>query len=192
MPLFAKSQAQKFTPTAIKFSQLYKTGTQGGKPGTSVLSQAKEALSKAGYDDKKVSQIVTGDQKISTSEMKKVATIMNRARVYGFQSSPEYLVKKFLTKERVKGQNIARIRREQIMEAGQEDLGSYGTVSLNPRGQSPNSSAPNPLSRNRTASRPGSSLSSNSRTASSLSANARTASIGLGQGSGKSSFKPKF
>ncbi len=138
MPLFSSSQAQKFTSKEIKFSQLYKIGTGGGKPGYSVLSKAKDVLAKAGYDEKKISQIITSDAKIPVNKMKEVATLMNKAGVFGFQKTPSYLVQQFLTKERVKAQSIARIRREHIIEASQEDLTSYSTTSLNPQGQSPN------------------------------------------------------
>lgn len=189
MPLFAPSQAQKFTPKAIKFSQLYKTGTGGGKPGYSVLSKAKETLAKAGYDEKKISQMITGDAKIPVSKMKEIATLMNRSGVYGFQKSPSYLVQQFLTKERVKAQNIARIRREHIAEASQEDLGSYGTTSLNPQGRSPNAAKASGDNRRS----PIRSLSGNSSSgaASSLSSKASNSGSLGGRGTG-TTFKPNF
>lgn len=189
MPLFAPSQAQKFTPKAIKFSQLYKTGTGGGKPGYSVMSQAKETLAKAGYDEKKISQMITGDAKIPVSQMKEVAKLMNKAGVYGFQKSPSYLVQQLLTKERVKAQSIARIRREHIVEASQEDLGSYGTTSLNPQGRSPN--ADKPIADAKRG--PIRSLSGKSNSDATFSLSARgTRSSSLGGKSAGTSFKPKF
>ena len=189
MPLFAPSQAQKFTPKAIKFSQLYKTGTGGGKPGYSVMSRAKEALAKAGYDEKKISQMITGDAKVSVSQMKEVASLMNKAGVYGFQKSPSYLVQQFLTKERVKAQNIARIRREHIAEASQEDLGSYGTTSLNPQGRSPN--AVKTSSENKRS--PIRSLSGNSSSSATSSLSSRgSSSSSLGGKSTGPNFKPNF
>lgn len=189
MPLFAPSQAQKFTPKEIKFSQLYKTGTGGGKPGYSVMSRAKEALAKAGYDEKKISQMITGDAKISVSQMKEVASLMNKSGIYGFQKSPSYLVQQFLTKERVKAQNIARIRREHIAEASQEDLGSYGTTSLNPQGRSPNTVKAS--SENKRS--PIRSLSGNSSSGAASSLSSRSGgSSSLGGKSTGSTFKPNF
>ena len=123
MPLFGSSGgSQRFTPKELKFSTLYKYGA-GGKLNGSIKDQAKSALTKAGFSQDKVSKIVTGDHGISASEMKKVAEALNKNRVYGFTKSPQALVKTYLTKERVKAQNIARVRRENMIEARKEDLG---------------------------------------------------------------------
>lgn len=152
MPLLAPNRAQKFIPKTIKFSQLYKTGTNGGKPGYSVMSRAKEALIKAGYGEKSVSRMITKDAKIPVTQMKAIATLMNKAGIYGFQKSPEYLIKQFLTKERVKAQSIARIRREHIIEASQENLESRNSISLNSRDRSLRDTKPISGAANRTRS----------------------------------------
>ncbi|MFA5048861.1 MAG: hypothetical protein WC516_07600 [Patescibacteria group bacterium] len=121
MPLFGQSSSQKFTPKELKFSTLYKYGAKG-KLTSSVKDQAKRALTKAGYDQEKIGKIVTGDKGVSVQEMKRVATALNKERVYGFTKSPQALVKTYLVKERVKKQNIALIRKENMMEARKDDV----------------------------------------------------------------------
>lgn len=191
MSFFSTSQAEKFTPKEIKFSQLYKTGTGGGKPSSSLLNKAREVLAKAGYNEKKISQMITEDAKIPVNQMKEVAILMNKSGVYGFYGSPENQVKELLNKERVKAQNIAKIRREHIMEAYQEDLDSYSattTTSLNSRGKGPNNTKSTTDRRS-----PIKSLSNNynSSVTSSLSAQAsRGGSLG-GRNMG-TTFKPKY
>ena len=183
------SPVQKFTPKTISFSQLYKTGTGSKKVGSSVLNKAKEVLAKAGYEDKKISQIITNDAKIPVKQMKEIAILMNKAKVYGFQKTPQYLIQQLLTKERVKAQNIARIKREHILEAIQEDLGSNNsTVSLiNPRAKNLNTTKPNNKSKTYSSSLIGN---SNNKTTS-LSANNRLGES-LGNRNKGITFKPNF
>lgn len=138
MPLFKPSLAEKFTPKKIKLSKLYTFNTGGDKLGGSLIGRASEALKLGGYNEEQIRNILYKDREISVAEMRRVAEIFNRAQIYGFEKTPEFAIKKYLNKERVKAQSIARIRREHILEAGQEDLAPYGTTSLNPKGISPN------------------------------------------------------
>ncbi|MFA6593764.1 MAG: hypothetical protein WCT16_00755 [Candidatus Buchananbacteria bacterium] len=139
MPLLQQSQAQKYTPKEIKFSKLYQTNVKSRQAvGESVLWKTKEALRSAGYDDSAIGKIITQDQPVPVSKMKEIAVILNRAGVYGFEKNPAFIVKEYLTKERVKAQSIARIRREHVLEMSEEDLNKAGVISLNQKGIGPN------------------------------------------------------
>lgn len=189
MPLFKPSQAERFTPTEIKFSKLYKTNVKSGRRvGESVLWQTKQALKTAGYDDSSISKIITEDKPVSVSQMKEIATILNKAKVYGFEKSPEFAVKEYLNKERVKAQSIARIRREHILEMSEQELGGPGVTSLNQKGTGPNAGEKPEMLRPRQEK--ATSLTTSGRVAFSLSSKAG----GGGFLSGKtgSPLKPKF
>jgi len=123
MPMFGGNPAQSFVPKTVKFEQLYKTASKGQKLGASVLGQTKTALSKAGYEDKKISEIITKNTAVSIKDMKKVAEALNNAGVYGFKQSPTATINQYVAKERVKAQSIARIRKEHIKEAYNEAYG---------------------------------------------------------------------
>lgn len=144
MPLFNSrpSATERFTPKTVKFSKLYRFNTEGGKFGGSLILQAGEALKKSGFTDDQIRDIIYKDKPVSVSDIKRIAGIMNRERIYGFEKDPDYAVKKYLNKERVKAQSIAGIRKEHILEAGTEDLANYGVTSLNKQGVSPNAPKP--------------------------------------------------
>jgi hypothetical protein len=139
MPLFQQSLKQKFTPKSAKLINVYKSATGGKTMGASTVASAAKALQRAGFDEKKIRQVLYTNQELSVSEMKNVASALNKAGVYGFTKDPKRTVEQYLNKERVKAQSIAQIRKEHILEASQEELTSYGTTSLNQKGVGPNS-----------------------------------------------------
>lgn len=187
-PFFKPSNIAKYTPKTIRFSQLYAHNTGAKKKvGPSVLFQAKEALTKAGVNENDVFKIISHDKPISVSQMKAVAEVMNRSKIYGFEKDPKNAINDLLNKERIKAQSIAGIIKEHSMEAMTEDLPEISTTSLNPHGVSPNKALPKAkeratfnLGRER-ASKPTGSLSRTS----------RSASTGSPSSTG-SNFKPKF
>ena len=138
MPLFKQSAAERFTPKEIKFSKLYQTNVKSRRAvGDSVLWQTKQALKKAGYDDKTISEVITQDKPASVSQMKEIATILNKSKIYGFEKDPVYAIKNYLNKERVKAQSIARIRREHILEMSEQELGGASVTTLNQKATGP-------------------------------------------------------
>jgi hypothetical protein len=139
MSLFQQSATQKFTPKSIKLENLYKTTTGGKAMSASTVMSAAKALKQAGFEEKKIRQALYNNQELSVSEMKTVAGALNKAKVFGFTKDPKRVIEQHLNKERVKAQNIARIRSEHILEAGQEELTSYGNTSLNQKAIGPNS-----------------------------------------------------
>lgn len=138
MPLLGGlTPTQQFTPKNIKFSDLYKFSTKGKNLSGSILNQAKDALTKAGYDPDKITKIITKNEGVTAKQMAEIAGHLNQRGVYGFGQSSRNLIQGYLNKERVKAQNIAMIRKEHIMEARQED------VSAGPKGVKTNApSAP--------------------------------------------------
>ncbi len=124
------SPVQIYTPKNIKFSELYKFGSAGKDLSGSILNQAKEALAKAGYEPEKITKIITKNEAVSSKEMKAIAGHLNRGGIYGFRRPATGLVQGYLNKERVKAQNIARIRKEHILEAGEENLRVSGPKAL--------------------------------------------------------------
>jgi len=144
MSLFNKkpTATERFTPKTVKFSKLYQFNTEGGKFGGSLILQAGEALKKSGFTDSQIRDIIYKDKPVGVSDIKRIASIMNREKIYGFEKDPDYAVKKYLNKERVKAQSIAGIRKEHILEADNEDLTNYGVTSLNKQGVSPNAPKP--------------------------------------------------
>lgn len=198
-PLFQQSQAAKFTPKEIKLSKLYQTNTQGKKLSGSSFESAKQALKAAGFEDSKIRKVLYKDEAVSVKEMQQIAEAMNKGRVFGFEKSPTTSIKGYLNKERVKAQSIARIRKEHILEASEEDLGSYGTTSLSRQGVSPNAPKAGEasiLSRNKSNGRASFSLSgkTSSKPTSSLSgAGSATGSLSRpGAGGGGISSRPRF
>ena len=137
-PLFKPSQAEIFTPKTIQFSKLYKHMTQGGKLGDNVLINVKASLRRSGYTDDQIARIITHDKPVASSQMKQIATALNQARIFGFEKDPDLAVKRYLNKERVKAQSIARIRKEHILETAEENLAALGTTSLNRKAIGPN------------------------------------------------------
>ena len=122
----------------MTFGQLFAHNTGAGSAGASVISQAKEALAKAGLNDQEISAIISHDQPIAVGKMKNVAEALNRHGVFGFDKDPNYSINDFLNKERIKAQSIAGIRREHILEAMEEDLAEPSITSVSGRGISPN------------------------------------------------------
>ena len=123
MPVFGgQNNIKEYTPKTVKFSGLYKYGTGGEKLNSSVTSQVKNTLAKSGYNSEKIDKIINQDTGISAKEMKNVTKTLNQNKVYGFSQNPESMLKKYLIKERVKSQNIASIRKENMMEARTVDL----------------------------------------------------------------------
>ena len=139
-PLFKQSLSQKFVPKTIKFSKLYQRNVDSKKtPGTSTLNNTKNALRQAGYTDSQILQIITKDTPVPVKQMREVAAILNKAQVYGFEKDPDFAVKQFLNKERIKAQNIAEIRREHILEMADEELEKNpATSSISQAGKGPN------------------------------------------------------
>lgn len=203
MPLFRQSLKEKYTPKKLKFSSLYQhnTKTAGHGVGVSVLTQTKAALKRAGYSDSRIAEIITKDRPIPVADLREVAAVLNRSRVYGFDRDQKMAVDRLLNKERVKAQSIANIRKEQILEAAEETLASPGTTSLNRKGISPNQPKPGEASfgsRKRTgnavfslsgkaSTKPISSLSDRPVTSSLVSPSSSRFSPGTG-----ASLKPKF
>lgn len=120
--LSGPTSTQRFAPKNIKFSNLYKFGTKGQSLSGSVLNQAKDALAKAGYDQDKITKIITKDTAVTSKQMAEIASHLNKSGVYGFHQSSKNLIQGYMNKERVKAQSIAMIRKEHIMEARQEDI----------------------------------------------------------------------
>jgi len=140
LPFIKQSAIERFTPKQIRFSKLYKSNTKGGKLGDNILIDVKSNLRKSGFSDAEISRIITADKPAAVNRMKEVAGILSKAKIFGFENDPERDVKRFLNAERVKAQNIARIRKEQILEAAEENLAKAGTTSLNRKAIGPNSS----------------------------------------------------
>ena len=133
---------EKYTPKEIQISKLYAANTKGGRISDSDIDRIDRALKKSGFSETEIRNTIYKDKPVSVAKMKEIAAILNRGRVYGFEKSPTTAINAFLNKERVKAQTIAGIRREHILEASEEDLASYGTTSLNPKGVSPNAPKP--------------------------------------------------
>ncbi len=196
MSLFFKpSLKEKYTPKTIQLSQLYHATTGGHKLSGSAFSSAQQALKKAGFSDDKIRKVLYRDVAISVKEMQLLAETLNRARVYGFEKSPTTAIKTYLNKERVKAQSIANRLKENILEAAEENLTSYGTTSLNTKGISPNAPKPGEpsiLARSRRHSNAVSSLSSrsNSQPTSSFKST-RGAASSLGRPTGSSGLSPR-
>lgn len=202
MSLFNKkpTAVEKFTPKTVKLSKLYQFNTEGGKFDGSLIPNTDKALRKSGFTDSQIRNIIYKDQPVSVSDIKRIAGVLNKEKIYGFEKDPEYAIKRYLNKERVKAQSIASIRKEHILEAGMEDLDNYGVTSLNKRGISPNAPKPGEssiLSRQR-SSRAVTSISGKSSTppTSSLRSRQTSGSLSpLSQGkkpAGGISFRPKF
>ncbi len=148
MPLFGSSRSQQFTPKQVKLSDLYKFSSSSKTAPNTVLNAARQGLKNAGFSDLEISKIVTNDAKIPVQRMKEVVSELNKCKVFGFdKQDPDIFVKNYLNKERVKAQNIARIRKEHMLEARDEDLGTSSSLnnlgkgsatSLNNQGVSPN------------------------------------------------------
>lgn len=202
MPLFKKSLAEKFVPKTVKFSKLYRSATQGGKLGGNILTDVKSSLRKSGYTDSQISKIITADQAVPVKQMKEIAGLLHKEKIFGFENDPDRAVKKFLNQERVKAQSIAHIRKEHILEAAEENLATMGTTSLNQRAIGPNSVKPGQasvlsrrhgvtaaysISDQANASKTGSLLSRSGTTAIARPGVGQSGSIGL-----KSASKPKY
>lgn len=138
MPLFQPSPKEKFIPKQIKLSKLFYFNTEGKSLGPSTLYQAKQALKQSGYSPEAIRKIVSKDEPISVKEFKAVARILSDNKVYGFEKNPDFSVKDYLNKQRVRAQSIARITKEHILEAAEEDYSKKGVTTLNTKGTSPN------------------------------------------------------
>jgi len=136
--IFQPTLAERFTPKEVKFSQLYKNNTQGGKLNKNILASAKTALRRSGYNAAQISKIITTDQPIPVKQLKQAAQVLNQAKIYGFEKDQDRAVKTLVNRERVKTQSIAGIRKEQIWEAAAANLAKLGTTSLNQRAIGPN------------------------------------------------------
>ena len=168
MPLFAQSMAQKFTPKEIKFSDIYKFGAKAKNLSGSVVTGAFETLKQNGFDESEINHIIRDDNHIPVLKMKKVVEILNRNNIYGFTQDPKILVQNYLTRERVKAQSIARIRKEHMLEQrqGTEEETSYGVTSLNNMQRAKSSLSDKPAST--LSNKPVSSLTGSSKTVNSL------------------------
>jgi len=122
MPLFRESNAQKYTPKQIKFFDLYKHSTGSQQPSGTVQQAAREALAKAGLDETAINKIVFENQPMPVETMKKVASQLNQAQVFGFYHDPQAQVKNYLRKQMVKNMSIARIRKEHMLEQRSDAL----------------------------------------------------------------------
>lgn len=140
MPLFKPTLVQQYTPKKIKLDDLYRANTGGQNLSLSQKEQAMSALKKAGWDEEKIRQTVFNNKPVAVSEMKQLASVLNNSRLFGFEKDQSFAIKNFLNKERVKAQNIAKIRKEHVLERMAEETIEYGTTSLNPKGVSPNAS----------------------------------------------------
>jgi hypothetical protein len=199
MPLFQQTSRQRFTPKSAKLINVYKVSTGNKTMSASTVDSAAKALKQAGFNEKKIRQALYTNQELSVSELKNVASALNRAGVYGFTKDPKRTVEQYLNKERVKGQSIAQIRKEHIKEASQEELTSYGTTSLSQKGVSPNSGSQK--EKKQTVVKSLSGQNSQGRTSSfgdkpatgSLSGLGRgTSNLGSKAGGSSVGFKPKF
>ncbi len=116
MPFFRQTDAQKFTPTKIKFFDLYKHSTGTEQPSGSVQEAARQALAKAGFDELTTNKIIFENQAVSVDTMQRVASQLNQSQIYGFYHDPKTSVKNYLRKQMVKNMSLARIGKEHMLE----------------------------------------------------------------------------
>lgn len=169
--------------------------------GDNILVDVKTALAKSGYTDEQISRMITADAPVPVSRMKAIANTLSRERIYGFERDQNFAIQKYLDKEKVKRQNIARIKQEHILEATEENLAVLGTTSLNQKAIGPNTAKPGAASvlarRNRTPAYSILNKSGNKKTGSLIDRSGNTSISRPGMGmagatSGRINIKPKF
>lgn len=136
MPLFGKTQIQKFSPKTVKLADLYKRALN--RKGWAVSDKIKilKSLQAAGYDYATSSKILAG-KNLTIAKAKEVAQGLSKAGLEGFKADTNKLVNKYVRGEAIKRKNVAGRRRELMMESLQEDIYQAKT----PRWQSKNSKA---------------------------------------------------
>lgn len=196
MPLLKPTTSEKFTPKTAKLSKLFSHNTEGKSFGPSIISQTKRALKQSGFSKADIDKIVNKDLPLPIGQLKEVAQALNQNKVFGFERDPQNAIKDYLNKQRVKAQSIARINKEHILEAAEEDYSKYGVTTLNQRGVSPNAPKPGEssiLARRRNT-RAVSSLSGAgpTKTISSFGDQTKSGSLAKAPGTGGISPRPKF
>ena len=120
--LFRPSNIQKYTPKTIKLSRLYKFTAQSEQISPSVQEAIQKTLSQAGYNKDEINNLIYKDQGLPKIEMQAIFQRLNQSKVYGFTKDPNLTIKGYLNKERIKAQSLARIRKDQMLEARGENI----------------------------------------------------------------------
>lgn len=137
MPIFRQNPLKKFTPKTAKFSDIYKKATNYNNFSTSAKDQIKSALKKTGYSDDKIRNIVY-DESLSAKELRQIMADLSQHNISRIKDiNADRVVQDHFHKEAVKKMNIARVRKERMMEELSRDNNSHN---LNTKSQSPFSS----------------------------------------------------
>jgi len=129
MPLFGKTQIQKFSPKTAKLADLYKQALKRKELAPSDKIKAMKALQAAGYDYTAASKILSGKD-LTIGQAKKVAAGLSQAGIEGFREDTNKLVNKYVQGEAIKRKNVAGRRRELMLESLQEEIYQAKTPGL--------------------------------------------------------------
>ena len=122
MALSSQPQWQKFKPKTVKFSELYKHCTKFSELSEAAKKKIHAALSEAGFNHDKASQIIGSDQATTPSQLKQLIRPLSRKGVAGFVGRAETVVDKYLKVQAIKQRNLNRAVHENVMAARRENL----------------------------------------------------------------------
>jgi len=121
MPLFSKTQIQKFSPKTVKLASIYKQALNRKNLAPSDKIKIMKALQDSGYDYTAASKILSG-KSLTIGQAKEVALGLSKSGIEGFDQDTNKLVNKYVRGEAIKRKNVAGRRRELMMESLQEDI----------------------------------------------------------------------
>lgn len=122
MRFFKPTLNRRFAPPTIRLADLYSYSTEINEPSASVKKSAHKILTGAGYNKEEIGRIIYKNKDLPVMEMKKIVNHLHEGGIFGFKSSANTLVDRYLHQEAVKKFNLSRHILDLAAEARREPL----------------------------------------------------------------------